>query len=397
MAESQTDIVVAGAGPAGLAAALAMVRAGFSVALVGPASKGDDRRTTALMQPALQILDHIGVGNELAARGAPLQAMRIVDATERLIRSATVTFRAEEIGEQQFGLNVPNVHLLETLETAVAATPSIARHESLIESFDLAADMARVTLADGRRLAARLVVAADGRASPARQAAGIRTRAQPSGQTAMVVNFAHTRDHHFISTEFHTETGPFTQVPLPGKRSSLVWVVRNGEEHELLACSDDELAKRIEERMQSMLGRVTVEAGRQSYPLVSSLPDRFAARRVALVGEAAHLFPPIGAQGLNLGIRDVSELASVATAHAGDPGSDASLTAYDGRRRPDIVGRTTAVNLLNRSLLSDMLPAQALRAAGLGMLRRAAPLRSFFMREGLRTGSGFSALLGSGK
>ena len=247
-------------------------------------------------------------------------------------------------------------------------------------------------LADGIELSARLAVAADGRNSPARAAAGIRTSARSYPQSALVVTFSHTRGHSFISTEFHTETGPFTQVPLPGDRSSLVWVVRPKEAEALAALSREKLAERIETRMQSMLGRVTVDADPQIYPLSVSLPADFARNRVALVGEAAHTFPPIGAQGLNLGIRDVQQLLEIACENRDDPGSAPALAAYNAKRRPDILARTGAVSLLNRSLLSDMLPAQIARSAGLGALGALAPLRALFMREGLRPGSGFSSL-----
>ena len=125
--------------------------------------------------------------------------------------------------------------------------------------------------------------------------------------------------------------------------------------------------------MQSMLGRVTVEPGRQIYPLSAMMPARFAKDRIALVGEAAHVFPPIGAQGLNLGIRDVEDIVRTAAENRDDPGSPAALAAYDRRRRPDILARSTAVNLLNMSLLSDMLPAQMARSAGLGVLGACAP------------------------
>ncbi|TIV51332.1 MAG: UbiH/UbiF family hydroxylase, partial [Mesorhizobium sp.] len=189
-------------------------------------------------------------------------------------------------------------------------------------------------------------------------------------------------------TEFHTETGPFTQVPLPGKRSSLVWVVKPETAKELAALDDAALSIRVEEQMQSMLGRVSVEPGRQVYPLSAASPGRFAQNRVA------HVFPPIGAQGLNLGIRDIEDLIGIASENHDDPGSRLSLAAYDTRRRPDILARSSAVNLLNLSLLSDMLPAQLARSAGLNVLGSFAPLRAFFMREGLRPGSGFRALAG---
>ena len=437
VADRNADILVAGTGPVGLIAALALARAGFSVSLVGPEPRLDDRRTPALMKPSLAFLDGLGVGAELAAAGAPLSAMRIVDATRRLVRSRPVTFRAAEIGEDLFGLNIPNTRLNTVLSEAAAAQAGIARLRTTVERWELTPGRAVAHLADGGTASAALVAAADGRASPAREAAGIATRANPLPQAALVLNFAHERDHESVSTEFHTETGPFTQVPLPGgRRSSLVWVVRPAEAEALAALPDEALSRRVEEAMQSMLGKVTVEPGRQVYPLSSAMPSRFGAKRVALVGEAAHLFPPIGAQGLNLGvrdiqdllstvspsrfaarrvallgeaahvippigaqglnlgIRDVEELTAIAGAHRDDPGGEAALADYDRRRRIDIVARTGAVNLLNRSLLSGFLPAQLARMAGLGALGAFAPLRGFFMREGLRPGSGLAALSG---
>jgi 2-octaprenyl-6-methoxyphenol hydroxylase len=384
--------LVAGTGPAGLIAALRLAEAGFSITLVGPEASATDGRTTALMNPALETLGRIGVLEELAQSAAPLKAMRIVDATQRLIRSPIVTFRAGEIGEERFGLNMPNKALVATLAAAVHAHPAISWRKSLVAGWRLEAGLVVASLADGSQIAALLAIAADGRHSAAREAAGITTRAHPYPQAALVLNFAHSREHAFISTEFHTETGPFTQVPLPGDRSSLVWVVKPETATELAAMDDADLSILIEEKMQSMLGRVTVEAGRQVYPLSAATPRRFAQKRIALVGEAAHLFPPIGAQGLNLGIRDIEDVADIASENRLDPGAERALAAYDARRRPDILARSSAVNLLNRSLLSDMLPAQVARSAGLGMLKAFSPLRTFFMREGLRPGSGFGAL-----
>ncbi|MDX8460030.1 UbiH/UbiF family hydroxylase [Mesorhizobium humile] len=387
-------ILVAGSGPAGLIAALGFAEAGFGVTLVGPEANSADGRTTALMNPALKVLERLGVLAELKPQAAPLKVMRIVDATRRLIRSPTVTFRASEIGEEQFGLNLPNKVLIPILAKAVSAHRGVEWLKSIVESWRLDADQAHARLADGSEISASLVVAADGRLSPAREAAGIRAFARPYPQSALVLNFGHRSEHGFVSTEFHTETGPFTQVPLPGRRSSLVWVVKPETALELAALDDATLSERVEQQMQSMLGRVSVEPGRQVYPLSAASPGRFAQNRVALVGEAAHVFPPIGAQGLNLGIRDIDDLIGIASENSADPGSHGSLAVYDTRRRPDIWARSGAVNLLNMSLLSDMLPAQLARSAGLNALGGFAPLRAFFMREGLRPGSGFRAIAG---
>lgn len=392
--EASSKIIVAGTGPVGLIAALGLAKTGFSVHLVGPEVRLDDQRTTALMMPALKYLNALGVLHRLESEAAPLAAMRIVDATQRLIRSPAVTFRAAEIGERYFGLNIPNRALNGALAEAVANTRAIEWQKTVVEQWRIGADKVVADLADGSRIEAKLCVAADGRVSPAREAAGIRTTEHPYPQAALVLNFKHSRGHGSASTEFHTETGPFTQVPLPGDRSSLVWVVQPRTAEELACLDDAALSRRIEERMQSMLGRVAVEPGRQIYPLSARLPVRFASNRVALVGEAAHVFPPIGAQGLNLGVRDVIDLIETVSKHRDQPGSERALSTYDRKRRPDILARTGAVNLLNMSLLSNALPAQIARGAGLGLLGGLAPLRAFFMREGMQPGSGIASALG---
>ncbi|MBX3570263.1 MAG: UbiH/UbiF family hydroxylase [Rhizobiaceae bacterium] len=394
---AEFEIVVAGTGPAGMLAALALDAAGFSVALVGPPANRADRRTTALMVPALDELDRLGLLERIAPDAAPLRVMRIVDGTRRLIRSPVVTFHAGEIGEPHFGLNVPNAILNGAVEDKIEATASIVRLVATVEEWELTDQAAQARLSDGRRVRAKLCVAADGRNSPARLAAGIRTSLRPYPQSALALTFEHARPHGHISTEFHTEAGPFTQVPLPGNRSSLVWVTTSHEAEETARLSLESLSLAVETRMASMLGKVTVAEGCQVYPLAASLPDRFAARRVALVGEAAHLFPPIGAQGLNLGIRDVQNLVEVAARNRDDPGAARATAAYDRARRPDIVARTGAVSLLNRSLLSDFLPMQVSRTAGLALLGTFAPLRGFFMREGLRPGSGFRTIASSAR
>ncbi|GAA2820658.1 2-octaprenyl-3-methyl-6-methoxy-1,4-benzoquinol hydroxylase [Aminobacter aminovorans] len=390
--DTRHHILVAGTGPVGLISALAFAEAGFGVVLAGPPARADDGRTTALMVPALKFLARLGVLESIEADAAPLKVMRIIDGTSRLIRSPIVTFRASEIGEEHFGLNFQNRVFNAVLERTVEAHPAIEWRRAMVDNWALGQNSAIAALSDGTTVEATLAVAADGRNSPARQAAGISASAHSLPQAALVLNFAHSRDHAFTSTEFHTETGPFTQVPLPGRRSSLVWVLRPETAEEFASLDDDALSPRVEQQMQSMLGRVTVEGGRQIYPLSTSLPQRFAQNRVALVGEAAHVFPPIGAQGLNLGIRDVDQLVEIASKHRDDAGSAEALAAYDSARRPDILARTSAVNLLNRSLLSDMLPAQLARSAGLNVLGGFSPLRAFFMREGLRPGSGFSSV-----
>jgi 2-octaprenyl-6-methoxyphenol hydroxylase len=175
-------------------------------------------------------------------------------------------------------------------------------------------------------------------------------------------------------------------VPLPGECSSVVWVASPREAERLIALSDAELSEAAERQSHSILGRVMVEAGRNLFPLAIERPGHFAKNRVVLVGEAAHVIPPIGAQGLNLGLRDAADIAEIAgqAISAGeDPGAGRAVTRYDFKRRTDVLSRTFAIDMANRSLLSDLLPVQSLRAAGLHLLGSFAPLRRLAMQEGL--------------
>ncbi|MGB8817128.1 MAG: UbiH/UbiF family hydroxylase [Rhizobiaceae bacterium] len=394
-AVQSADIIIAGNGPAGMAAAIALAKAGFDVAIAAPAQTRVDQRTTALMMPSIRFLDSLGVFEELTPAAAPLRAMRIVDGTSRLVRSRPVTFRASEISEDAFGYNMPNMALTAALDSALGKEARVRRFDQAVAAWDSQEAGITAVLADGNRIHARLAIGADGRNSLAREHAGIQTRSWTYPQTAFVTTFAHRLPHEGMSTEFHTETGPCTQVPLPGNRSSLVWVVLPERAAELAAMPDAQLSAAIENRLQSFLGAVTAGPERQTYPLSGQYPLRFGQNRVALVGEAAHVFPPIGAQGLNLGFRDVQDLVKAASSNPVDPGAPSVLDTYDRARRPDIIARTGAVDALNRTLLTSFLPAQMLRAAGLAALDAAPPLRGLFMREGMRPGSGFAGIFSS--
>lgn len=385
------DIAIIGAGLAGALAAIALSRDGRSVALIAPPAPSD-RRTTALMDEAIGFLGKLDLGNEVAALGAPLATLRIIDGTDRLLRAPVVTFRAAEIGLEAFGYNLPNAPLLEVLNARFADSPSISRIDARLESLEEHPAACTLTLTEGRAVTASLVIGADGRRSLVREARGIETRTWSYPQTAVVLNFAHERSHENVSTEFHTQQGPFTQVPLPGHRSSLVWVMTPAQAAEMVTRDAAALSLAVEQRMQSMLGKVTVDSEPQAFPLSGMAATRFGKGRIILVGEAAHAFPPIGAQGLNLSLRDVMALVSMladAPSIAADIGD-----RYDRRRRADILSRTVSVDLLNRSLLTGFLPVQMVRTGGLQALSSAGALRSLVMQEGLRPGSAIRSVLG---
>ncbi len=386
MAERLTvPVAVVGGGPTGLTAALAMAAAGLETVLIAPQA-GADHRTTALLAASVTALETLGVWAGCAQHAAPLRTMRIADATGRLIRAPEVSFSSQEIGLEAFGYNIANAQLIATLERCARDCDGLTIVAEAAARVRLSADAVEVEAAGGTMVSARLLVAADGRRSLCREAAGIAVRRSAYPQTALTFNLAHTRPHRDTSMEFHTEHGPFTLVPLPGLRSSLVWVTEPGEAHRLSALDDAALADEIERRSHSILGKIALEPGRGTFPLAVETAERFAAGRVALAGEAAHLMPPIGAQGLNLGLRDaatIAELAMAAHRAGADPGSGDVTERYEALRRADIGTRTAAVDVLNRSLLSEFLPVQGGRGLGLYLLGNIGPLRRAVMREGV--------------
>ena len=380
------EAVVLGAGPAGLTAAIALAVGGVETVLVAKRPERPDNRTSALLAGSAAALDVLGEWDACRAYAAPLRVIRLTDDTRRLLRAPEVSFSAREIGFDVFGHNIENRHLVAALEERAAQLAHLTRIDAPAKALTPCEEAIALELENGRTITAQLAIGADGRNSLCRRAAGIATDGFAYPQAALTLNFAHARAHRDVSTEFHTESGPFTAVPLPGNRSSLVCVVEPAEAERLAALPADALSEIIERRAHSILGKVTVEPGRGVFPLAVETAKRFAARRVVLVGEAAHVVPPIGAQGLNLGLRDaatIGELAVTARRDGADLGSGELLSHYDGLRRPDIASRTAAVDVLNRSLLADFLPAHGLRGLGLYLLDRIGPLRRAVMREGV--------------
>jgi len=382
------EVAVVGAGPAGLVAALALAAGGTETLLLAPAPPAD-RRTTALLDGSVKLLEDLGVWSSLAPDAAPLKFLRLVDGTQRLLRAPEIVFDAAELGLEAFGYNVENIHLRDRLIAACRKTAHLRVIEAPVTALDFDGD--GVTLKHDRgEERARLVVAADGRKSLCRAAAGIGVSARPLPQTAIALNLRHSRPHGDSSTEFHTESGPFTLVPLTGNRSSLVWVVAPEEAETLNALDDADFAREIERRAHSILGKMEIDGARGAFPLAVEKAERLAARRVALVGEAGHVLPPIGAQGLNLGLRDAAELAAL-VADAGragrDPGGDVLLETYDRARRSDVGTRALAVEVANWSLMSEFLPVHAARGLGLHLASRVGFLRRALMRQGLGDGA----------
>jgi 2-octaprenyl-6-methoxyphenol hydroxylase len=355
-------------------------------ALIAKGPAAPDHRTTALLHGSVNALLTLGVWEQCRAHAAPLKVIRILDDTRRLLRAPEVQFAASEIGFDAFGQSIENRFLMAALAARAHELASLTWIEDEADAIEITDQRVTARLRTGAHVTGRLAIGADGRRSLCRACAAITVDRRAYAQTALTFNLAHSRPHFDTSTELHTATGPFTLVPLPGHRSSLVFVVDPSEAPALATLSETAMAQEIERRSHSILGRIELEPGRGTFPLTVEKATRFGARRVALVGEAAHVIPPIGAQGLNLGLRDAATIGElVAADHRSgcDIGASELTERYDRMRRADIMSRLLAIDLLNRSLLADFFPLQAARGVGLLLMQRIAPLRRAAMREGV--------------
>ena len=393
---ADTDIVISGGGVAGLTAAALFGSQGFSVLLCDPPppvtegdAEGADLRTTAFLQPARALLEDAGLWDRLAPHAAPLQIMRIVDAggvapEPRVTRD----FNAADISSGPFGWNLPNWLLRREMVARLAEIPSVDfRPGTGTKTLLTRESEALVGLTDGTPVRCRLVIAADGRGSPMREAAGISVKTTRYGQKALAFAVTHPIPHDNVSTEIHRSGGPFTLVPLPDRDglpcSAIVWMEDGPEALRLSRLPVPEFEAAMMERSCGLFGPLTLVTRRSVWPIITQVADRMAGERIALLAEAAHVVPPIGAQGLNMSLGDLRCLRDLAVARPEGLGDRVMLDAYEKRRHPEVRLRAAGIDALNRASQISSQPLRDLRAAGLSALYGAAPVRKLLMQMGL--------------
>ena len=376
----RVDCLVVGTGPVGMAAACALAQKGLTVGLAGPEAVPErDGRTVAILDSGVKLLESLGLWGDARDVSAPLVEMRIIDDTGSLFRAPPVTFRASELGLDAFGQNIELPDLVAQLARVLKIQPNLKQWLEAVTGFKRRSDgVIEVELASGATIECSMLIGADGRNSKVREFAGIQSKDWHYPQTALTAIFSHVRDHDDRSTEFHTRSGPFTLVPLKGKRSSLVWMMAPKEAEQLAQRSHDDFARAVEKQAHSILGKMKLESKIGLVPMSGLSTDHYAKDQIAVIGEAAHVFPPIGAQGLNLGLRDIESLLKAINKDR----DQNALQRFDSDRRRDVKTRTMAVDLLNRSLLADYVPIDFARGAGLMAIASLKPLRQFVMRRG---------------
>jgi 2-octaprenyl-6-methoxyphenol hydroxylase len=384
------ELLIAGGGLNGLVLGIACAGAGLACAVVDrqdPAvmsATGFDGRSSALAYGSQQVLSAVGLWSAIASEAEPILEIRVADDNAPLF----LHYDHRELGgDAPLGWIVENQVLRRALLEHARSLPGLTLLAPLeVNAVETAPGAATAAFADGRRMTARLVAAADGANSPLRRAAGIRTIEWRYRQTAIVTTVRHERPHAGIAVEHFLPSGPFAILPMTGKRSSIVWTECEELAKRIMALPDAAFAAELRARFGDFLGPVEQVGPRWSYPVFLMLAERYIDRRLALIGEAAHVIHPIAGQGLNLGIRDVAALAEliVDTRRLGlDIGDDALLERYQAWRRFDAVLLAAVTDGLNRLFSNTLAPLRLIRDLGLAAVNRVPPLKRFLMRDAM--------------
>lgn len=387
-----TDVVIAGGGLNGSALALALASGGLRVTLVEPSSaaaRSDDNfsgRGYALALSSQRLLKALGIWDSVGNEAQPILDIKITDGKVGQAPSSFVLeFDHTEIEEGPMGYMLEDRYLRRALLVALEASPGITAITGQSVQDHAADDTGvAVTLSGGQTMRAKLLVGCDGKTSPTAKRAGIRHQGWRYGQTALVCAIAHERGHAGTAHQYFMPSGPLAILPLPGKRSSIVWTETDAAAAAIQALDDADYLNVLRPRFGDFLGEISLAGARFSYPLSLSLAERFTAERVALLGDAAHAVHPIAGQGLNAGLKDVAALAEVlvdAKRRGEDPGRSDVLRRYQQWRRFDATMLAIATDGFNRLFSNDNSFVRLTRDVGIGLVNAMPGPRRAFIRE----------------
>jgi 2-octaprenyl-6-methoxyphenol hydroxylase len=397
----RADVIIFGGGMVGLALATALDSSGLSAIVVDPADPAPrttaafDGRTSAVSSSSMRMLETIGVAEHLPEPGCPIRRISVADG----IQPGGLHFDPDD--DEPLGWMHENRHLRAALQARAEAGKHIwLLWKSPVSNVVRGDAGVLVSLADGRKLSAPLLIAADGRNSRTREAAGIRVARWRYKHHAIVSVLRHERSHDHVAYEIFYPTGPFALLPMNddahGHRSAIVWSVRQDDAAAWLSLSDSDFAAEAEVAMGGFLGKIEMLAPRSSYPLGFHHAAQMTDKRLALVGDAAHAVHPIAGQGLNLGFRDAAALAQVLVegARLGLDLADAQLLdRYQRWRSLDALSVAFATDSLTRIYGIPGRAASAVRRFGMGLVERLSPVRNRLMNEARGTSGDLPLLL----
>ena len=396
------DIAVIGAGPTGLVTALTFAKAGFEVVVIDPVERAGftasefsddspDLRTTAHLSPTVKFLRDLGVWNEISRNACALEKLVIIEdsspnPTSRGLKRTV--FDPLEVGNQNFGYNVPIKDNLEGLARLARANISITLLFGVgLQTIVQDDEMVSGILTNGETIEAKLLIGADGGNSHVRRSLGVGVKKKYTGQTALSFHVKHEEPHLNTSTEIYSEGGPLTLVPMSRQngehRSAVVWMQDTEKANKMVNYDSDLFVSHVHEKSCNTVGKIHSCSAISARPVIVQLANRLIDRRVVLLGEAAHLMPPIGAQGYNSSIKDIKLLSEIVLESQNDLGSSATLKRYQSLRLPDIYLRTAGIGALNFLAWSGNPLLQTMRLTGLNLLQNSKLLKKTAIRFGL--------------
>ncbi|WP_370930849.1 FAD-dependent monooxygenase [Bartonella sp. DGB1] len=381
-------IAIIGGGLTGKLAVLYLAYSGYQVIHIATDLAITDERTTAIMMPGINLLRELNIMQYLQPFAEPLKAITLIDESHKIFSNASVTFTANEINEEAFGYNIPNKNLNDILKQEISKKTNVTAINDKVINIEVTADSNIIYLEKNNKLNVDIIIAADGANSISRNYANIEIDKTQLLQTAAILSFSHEFPHKGMSIEFQTPQGPFTQVPLQGNNSSLVWVMSNDIVEKYKDLGKKQLNKIINNKLSSYLGDIKITSDIQFWELKLQLAKKIANNNIILIGESAHIFPPLGAQGLNLTIRDILSLPEALNKSS----KQEIMTFYNNNRLFDIKSRSLLIKNLNHSLITSILPIKFLRMISFNLLKHSSFLRKFISYELLTPKAGLNYL-----
>ncbi len=382
------EIVIVGGGMVGATLGCALAREGRNIAVVearepAPFDPADDYdlRVSALSRASQRIFESLGVWDGVVSRRAsPYEHMHVWDATG----DGEIHFDCAELDEPNLGHIVENRVIQDALLEVLKAHDNVTwLCPASISALEVQAQQAVLTLDDGRRVSARLVVGADGARSRLRELAGIEVERHAYGQRGVVANVATDKSHQSTAWQRFLPTGPLAFLPLGDGRCSIVWSADDARAEAIMAMDDETFRRELAAALGHRLGPVVDTTPRAAFPLAGSQASEYVRPRVALVGDAAHTIHPLAGQGANLGFLDAAALADVVAQAGDDPGVMAMLRRYERARRGDDILMMRAMEGFKLLFGNELGPLAWLRNTGLKLADRAGPVKHELIRRAM--------------
>lgn len=383
------DVLISGGGVAGLSLSLALRRTfgpQLRVAVIDASAGARETnvRASALTAGSRNLLAAIGVWSRVVDLAQPILSMKITDSRRNdAVRPVFLEFDQPLEDGAPFAWMIQNSDLVDALETE-AASAGVKIIRAAVSRLTDQGHAIEMRLRDGRSLSGKLVVGADGVQSRVRRSSGIETIDHDYHRTAIVATLAHEESHCGVAVQHFLPPGPFAMLPLTGDRSSLVWTEYTSEAQHYMSLAKEDFLAEVDRRFGPALGRFSLEGAPAAFPLRAQMARRFTSRRIALIGDAAHMVHPLAGQGLNLGLRDVAALASslARPLRLGlDPGAGEVLESYERARHFDTLAMIAGTDGLHRLFSRDSAPLRFVRDFGLGLVNRMPRLKRSLVRE----------------